>query len=83
MKLMDLKDDQKNPIFKVLQVKEHKAEILKVSLYSRKIGMIWSLVEFGGSSNSWFLVGDFLTKTSLSIVLLCYTIKTSRARFGL
>ena len=31
MELMDLKDEQKNPIFKVLHVKENQAEMLKVS----------------------------------------------------
>ena len=31
MQLMDFEDEQKNPIFKVLCVKENQAEMLKVS----------------------------------------------------
>ena len=31
MKFMDLNDDQKNPVFKTLHVKLHRAEILHVS----------------------------------------------------
>ena len=45
MELMDveesLEDDQRNPIFSVLHVKEHRAEILKVTLHSLEISMIW------------------------------------------
>ena len=44
MQLMDLKDDQRNPIFKVLQVKKHQAETLTVSLHTLNISMIRSLI---------------------------------------
>lgn len=37
MELTDLKDDRKNPIFKVPRVKNDQAELLKVSLRSHKI----------------------------------------------
>ena len=33
MKLLDLKNDQRNPIFQVLQVKKHRVETLEVSLH--------------------------------------------------
>ena len=44
MKLMDLNDDQKNPIFQVLQVKKHQAETLKVSLHCLKNIVSWLLI---------------------------------------
>ena len=43
MNLMDLKDDMRNPIFQVLQVKKHQAETLIVSLHNLKISMSWLL----------------------------------------
>ena len=33
MELVDLKNDQRNPIFQVLQVKKHRVETLEVSLH--------------------------------------------------
>lgn len=43
---MNLEEDPRNPIFKVLHVKEYRDEILKVSLCSLKISMSWSLLPF-------------------------------------
>ena len=56
MKLMDLKDDLRNPIFQVLHVKKHQAETLKVSLHSLKISMSWSLIYLNLSFNSSLLL---------------------------
>ena len=56
MNLMDLKDDLRNPIFQVLQVKKHQTETLKVSLHSLKISMTWSLISFNLSFNSFLFL---------------------------
>ena len=52
---MDLKDDQRNPIFQVLQVKKHQAETLKVSLHSFKNGMV---IDINQSVFQQFLIAD-------------------------
>lgn len=56
MSFVDLKDEQKNPLFKVLHVKVHQVETLKVSLHSLQISMSWWLMSFGLSFNSFLLL---------------------------
>ena len=56
MKLMDLNDHLRNPIFQVLHVKKHRAETLKVSCYDLKISVTWLLLSLNLSFNSFLLL---------------------------
>ena len=58
MKLMDLNDHLRNPIFQVLHVKKYRAETLKVSCYNLKISMTWFLIPLNLSFNMQFLITD-------------------------
>ena len=56
MKLMDLNDHLRNPIFQVLHVKEHQAETLEVGCCDLIISMTWSLIPLNLSFNSFLLL---------------------------
>ena len=56
MKLMDLKDDRRNPIFQVLQVKKHQVETLEVSL--RILSRLALVVDISQSVFQQFLITD-------------------------
>ena len=56
MKLMDLKNDQRNPIFQVLQVKKYRVETLEVSL--RILSRLALVVDISQFFFQQFLITD-------------------------